>query len=526
MIKYFGPPGTGKTRKLIGILANVVKKFDPDRVGFYSFTRSAAYDAKKRAIAVTGYSWDDFPHFGTIHSECFRQIGISKSEVFGDREFYEFCNYYGYKVRLPQSVLKEKIEEEGFIDFFEDLPNADEGDKMLGLYLLSREKKKPLNQIYVDYISVFGSGDLNWDLFTTFVKRYNEYKRDKGIFDFTDFIEICLDRELIPELDVIFIDEAQDLTPLEWLYIKEMIKRAKMVFIAGDVDQCLYVWRGSIPDSFLSIRGLDRVLFQSHSVPILAWKIALPLISKNIRRKKFSYLPKLEKGELIYRYSEWDIDYEELSKEKTFILARNWIFLKKIAEILNQKGIAFKAKGIESLYKEIISEAIITMDSILKKEPIECKKIKTLFRFLPSKGNILRGIKKKVKDIDNNEVITPYEYIQFFTNDFLDKFKNITQAPSFLNINDKIKIYYTDLLMKDGINSLRQKPNIMLGTIHWSKGQEANNVVLLKGVTYKTYRSIQVFQEDERRVFYVGLTRTKNRLIILDNETKYKYDEI
>ena len=59
-------------------------------------------------------------------------------------------------------------------------------------------------------------------------------------------------------------------------------------------------------------------------------------------------------------------------------------------------------------------------------------------------------------------------------------------------------------------------PRIKLSTIHGTKGGEAENVVLLTDLTYAAIQSSQV--DDLHRVFYVGVTRTKNNLYLIDPE--------
>ena len=45
-----GPPGTGKTFTLLNKVEEYLKNTDPDRVGYFAFTRKAANEAKDRAM--------------------------------------------------------------------------------------------------------------------------------------------------------------------------------------------------------------------------------------------------------------------------------------------------------------------------------------------------------------------------------------------------------------------------------------------------------------------------------------------
>ena len=63
---------------------------------------------------------------------------------------------------------------------------------------------------------------------------------------------------------------------------------------------------------------------------------------------------------------------------------------------------------------------------------------------------------------------------------------------------------------------LNEKPRIELSTIHGAKGGEAQNVVLLTDLTQKTMKGYERDPAEENRLFYVGATRTKENLHIIE----------
>lgn len=69
-------------------------------------------------------------------------------------------------------------------------------------------------------------------------------------------------------------------------------------------------------------------------------------------------------------------------------------------------------------------------------------------------------------------------------------------------------------------------PAIRLGTIHASKGMEADTVVLSTSLTRRVHASQAIDSEihdEERRVEYVGVTRARRRLVIAtDHEAEYR----
>jgi superfamily I DNA/RNA helicase len=66
---------------------------------------------------------------------------------------------------------------------------------------------------------------------------------------------------------------------------------------------------------------------------------------------------------------------------------------------------------------------------------------------------------------------------------------------------------------------LTQKPTVRLSTIHGAKGGEAEHVVLSREIAQRTWREMERWPDDERRVWYVGVTRAREQLTLLDATT-------
>ena len=50
VIKLLGPPGTGKTSTLLDYVETEIETVPIDKIGYFSFTRKAANEARDRAI--------------------------------------------------------------------------------------------------------------------------------------------------------------------------------------------------------------------------------------------------------------------------------------------------------------------------------------------------------------------------------------------------------------------------------------------------------------------------------------------
>ena len=45
----YGPPGTGKTHTLLGHIEKFLETTDPDKIGYFTFSKNAAVEGKERA---------------------------------------------------------------------------------------------------------------------------------------------------------------------------------------------------------------------------------------------------------------------------------------------------------------------------------------------------------------------------------------------------------------------------------------------------------------------------------------------
>jgi superfamily I DNA/RNA helicase len=78
-------------------------------------------------------------------------------------------------------------------------------------------------------------------------------------------------------------------------------------------------------------------------------------------------------------------------------------------------------------------------------------------------------------------------------------------------------------LKANGYN-LDSKPNCSISTIHAAKGGEADHVVLLSDMAYRSHQEYVKQPDNERRVAYVGVTRAKEKLSIVLPQSKLFFD--
>ena len=137
------------------------------------------------------------------------------------------------------------------------------------------------------------------DLLKHIEANYNHYKHPdiNNLVDFTDMIhDIVQQPNKVPNFDVVFIDEAQDLSLLQWEMIKALQPHAKDIYIAGDDDQCIYKWSGADINHFLGIEGTHRVLDKSYRLPKKIWALGQAITSTISNRFTKEWSPREEEG--------------------------------------------------------------------------------------------------------------------------------------------------------------------------------------------------------------------------------------
>ena len=88
-------------------------------------------------------------------------------------------------------------------------------------------------------------------------------KRTPDRLDFTDMVEKYITEGLAIPFKVLMVDEAQDLTPLQWDLVVKLAGSVHRVYIAGDDDQAIYEWNGADVSYFQNFPGRKLILKKS-----------------------------------------------------------------------------------------------------------------------------------------------------------------------------------------------------------------------------------------------------------------------
>lgn len=457
VVKIFGAPGCGKTRRLLGLLQEELKSHAPNRIAFVSFTKKGTYEGVERAKSAGNFTDGDLPYFRTLHSLAFRDGKFSRYDMVDKRHYKEFSDAMDMK----------------FTGYYtEDFYGND--DKYLFMYFLKRNNPR-MAKLYEQ--------DMNARLLNDVEQNFIRYKEFAHIIDFTDLIERFIAEDKPLPVDVAFIDEAQDLTTLQWKMCEVAFRDCIKVYVAGDDDQAIYEWSGADVQYFLALHASrQEVLDKSYRLQSQVLRVAKSISARIEHRVEKVFDPIGSEGSVsIYN----SVDELELTKGETwYFLSRNNWFLQYYREFLRKRARVFVDKSVMSFNPRHI-DAINVFERARKRGRItEVDEVK-LKLYLRGRPNLQR----------------PW-------------FEN-------MNFENDVIAYYRDLI-KYKVDLKDQ--TMMVNTIHGVKGGEADNVVLLMDFTKAVRNNMDKNPDSELRCLYVALTRAKKHLHLVHSASRNGYD--
>ena len=490
--KVFGPPGTGKTTYLLSVVEReLAADVPPTQIGYFAFTRKAATEARDRATQkFPQLNPDlDFPWFRTLHSLAYRCLGIGSKDMMTPQHYAEFAKEAGIELAVEQGDEEFAIKA--------DHPILNEIN-------IARIKGKDLRKHYNE------SGmTIEWFHFEYVDRAYRHYKASRGLLDFTDLLERIVDEPgRLPSLKTLIIDEAQDLSKLQWRLVHELIERAERTHIAGDDDQAVYIWAGADVDSFLALEGTVRILDQSYRVPSKIHALADRVVNRISKRQAKVWKPRTEGGTIAYHN---DFHHVDLTTGEWLVLAAANYMLTDMHEWIKSQGLLFERHGQRSI-SETLVHAVVGWERLRKGQEIPYEMVKLIYKYLGGKF-----VKHGYKGLRTANVDAMY------THESLTKDHGLLTDAIWHEALTKIgedKRNYIVALLRRGVK-LTGKVPIKLSTIHGAKGGEADNVLLISDLSTKFAQDYNRNADDIHRLLYVGVTRAKQSLhIVLPKNTQ------
>ena len=492
--KIMGPPGTGKTHRLVHHYLNEEINnlhTDPQKIAYVTFTKAAALDGSKKVQDV--FPGVELLYISTLHAMGTRELDISRKQILTGTKWIQFKNVY---------PVYSDINFDSYVNEHGVTINQ---DRNLQVINYSRAKLITLERACIDLnyhegaVDIFRVQQLERDI--------EYYKGQKNMYEFSDMIKLFVDEEKHLALDAIFLDEAQDLNPSQWkmfFYIEALCKRS---YIAGDDDQTIFKFQGAESNIFIDLEGERDDQEQSYRVPKAVHEQALKILPHITKRVDKQWYAKKEEGEFIENCFLEEINF---NVGEWMILATTNKLLKDFAEHFYRTGLRIFGKG-NTILPQTTLDAYRTWIKLNQGELVKIDDVKKIWEYLNyNKGHVKYGYSSG-KTLKSDELISL---------DVLKKDHGLLIEGDWeqLNFDDDIKKYIKSIL-KSG-DDLSTDPRIELSTIHGAKGRERENIVLCMDYGTETQSATlsQKAAEDpdtEHRIFFVGVTRAMQRLYIL-----------
>lgn len=485
-------PGTGKTltitAKIIHLLNNGI---NPEEIAALTFTQKAAIEMRERVLKNLPEK-EDLPFIGTFHLLC---IKLLRNFLPGKEKYFKICT---------RTVQKEIIS------------------------VLSNKNPDKI----IEKITKFKNTGLNIDEKTAeFYEKYEQKKIELNLLDFDDLLIKTLDllnKKIIPPLfSHIIIDEFQDINKIQYEIIKKLLKKEGSLSVFGDPDQAIYSFRGSEIDLFLNLpkdfKNLTLINlslnYRSQANIIYA---SNKFITANIKRFSKKIEPLRQKGQkitLIEVEDEYDEGKTIVKEIKSRLGATDFTetYRNKEENQCTFSNFAVLARTNRQLkiIKDFLAKAGIPVKTIRRDTETWIASVVKKLTELISEGYTS---KKILKDISLSEFLESSGILEGLNDLEVSMLKNISKSYDTGKLLEQIQAFIDEL---SGLTSFDLFPEnlnaVSLLTFHASKGLEFPVVFITgfeEGLIPYTFSS-DYDLEEERRLFYVGMTRAMNDLIII-----------
>jgi DNA helicase-2/ATP-dependent DNA helicase PcrA len=567
--RLFGGPGSGKTTALLDRVDDLLDRDDVEvkDILVVSYTRAAAAEVRDRLAERL----DENPralrgNVSTMHAKAYDLLNLSRGDVVGESDKEEFCEEFGLPYEdeyasgsrrtARSTTLGNKIiatsqwlqrTQREVADWY-DVPFR-WNDEEVRLPPEIDENAQVGNK----YTPTWPTSDDRIDI-PEAIRGWRAYKGDNGLVGFADMLERVQQRSLVPNVDHLVIDEFQDITQLQFAVYEEWKPHMKTAFIAGDDDQVVYAWQGADPKLLLDeVTDEDVILENSYRLPSRVLDVVNREVGHIDERQEKDLRPRKEGGavEAVNSPSVLDLvrnvrsTIRDSEDETVMVLFRARYQLFEFVDEFIGEGIPFKALTDQRLWTDRLQQYIAAVEALDEDEPIDGLQTRRLVDMLQSSAfgtNDRSAFRDWLddreeaagEDVDLTEITVEPETVR----DYAPFVPAPASAADMLRKVTRYQRRSVDAYFRGEYQHVEPE-RVRVGTIHSAKGREADHVFLATDLTEKvveqmaatatesdvpegveftrTSSPVPVLTDNERRVFYVGMSRARERLVLLQN---------
>lgn len=528
-IAVIAGPGTGKTKTLVSHILYLIQEgnADPSEITAVTFTNQAAGELRQRLHKLLGQKTRGL-QIGTFHALCLE-------------------------------MLRNLGEETPLLDPSEAMEIAGE---LKELFALGESPGEILNAV-----SRWKTGEEADEGGAALLEAYSRKLKERNALDFDDLLlrafslaQSSKEEEGRRRFSYLCVDEFQDISPLQYQLLMAWNRNGKELFVIGDPDQAIYGFRGSDGKCFQRLKEGNTSVEEIHleenyrsGEGIL--KLAEAVIEKNPGERGSLHpnrnasrpvrlaLAENERGEAVFIAREinrlaggigmleasGNAGSRDVTEIRSFgeiaVLYRTHQEARILESCLRKEGIPYVTAGRESfLAEEKVQGTLAFFRSLLyrRKEDREiCRKLLWKLEEDAIAGEIYENTAETYRPLmkDPPEQILDRWIIDWNWQKREEMVKLEHMAVFYHSMEEMLEALL--LGVESDLKRCGQKKYhadaVTLMTLHGSKGLEFPAVIVYgarKGqIPFESSRH-QADPEEERRLFYVGLTRAKEELIL------------